>query len=99
MLLAVYNLLRAGIMRKRVPLQLAICCFLFALRDQNFYITQCIPAQYNWYLHYRILVLVIALTPLVVLLLIDALYANLVRWYITVGLPPLHSLFLSCFSC
>lgn len=85
LLLAVYNLLRAAVTRKRVPLQLAFCCFLFALRDQNFYVTQCIPAQYNWYLHYRIIVLVIALTPMVVLLLVDSLYPNLVQWYVTGG--------------
>ncbi len=81
-MLAVYHLLDGFLRGSRTSIQLACCCFLFAFRDQAFYIAQLIPWDYNWNIHYRIVVLVICLSPMAMLLLIESLYPKLVhKWF------------------
>ncbi len=83
LLLAGYYFLDGLIRRKRIGLQLALCCLIFALRDQWFYIVSLVPWEYDWYLHYRIIVLITAITPLAILLLIESLYPKAAKRWIT----------------
>ncbi len=79
-LLATYYLLD-GILRKRkISLQLSLACLLFALRDQWFYIVSILPIEYDWYVHYRIMVAIVVITPVVVLTLIQELYPKVVPY-------------------
>lgn len=48
---------------------LAVICALLGLRDQNFYVLHLLPANYNWAVAYRFLVLMITLQPCFLLLL------------------------------
>ncbi len=82
-LLAAYYFLDGILRKKRVGLQLAFCCLLFALRDQWFYIVSLIPYDYNWYIHYRVVVAVIALTPMAILTLIESIFPKITHRYIT----------------
>ena len=36
---------------------MALCCLLAALRNQRFYLTYMVSPDYNWYVHYRIIVM------------------------------------------
>ena len=69
LILFAYYLVNACMQWKREYLLLAICCLMFALRDQRFHILQLVPFNYDWPLHYRILVLIAALSPAVLVLL------------------------------
>ncbi len=85
-LLAVYYLLDSILRIKRPGLQLAFCCVLFALRDQWFYLISLIPYDYNWFIHYRVVVGVSALTPFAILTMIESVFPKVVKWYITLAL-------------
>lgn len=83
LMLAIYHLLDGFLRGSKTSIQLAFCCLLFAFRDQAFYIVQLIPWDYNWNIHYRIVVLVICLSPMALLLLIESLYPKLVYKWLT----------------
>ncbi len=74
LILAVYFLLDGILRRKRLNLQLGLCCLLFSIRDQWFYIVSLIPYDYDWNVHYRVIVAVLVLTPLAILTMIDAAF-------------------------
>ncbi|MFI3214099.1 MAG: ATP-binding protein [Eubacteriales bacterium] len=82
-LLAVYYILDGFLKRQRASFQLAFCCCVFALRDQTFYIVQLIPWQYDWNIHYRIIVLITCLVPITALMMLESLYSGLVKKWIT----------------
>ncbi len=83
LLLSAYYLQDSILRRKRVPFQLAMCCILFALRDQQFYIMHFIPWDYNWEFHYCVVVAIVALSPMAILTLIESIFPKLVNWKIT----------------
>lgn len=58
---------------------LAVICALLGLRDQNFYVLHLLPANYNWAVPYRFLVLMITLQPCFLLLLLQSLYEKLAK--------------------
>ena len=58
---------------------LAVICALLGLRDQNFYVLHLLPANYNWAVAYRFLVLMITLQPCFLLLLLQSLYEKLAK--------------------
>ena len=58
---------------------LAVICVLLGLRDQNFYVLHLLPANYNWAVAYRFLVLMITLQPCFLLLLLQSLYEKLAK--------------------
>ena len=58
---------------------LAVICALLGLRDQNFYVLHLLPANYNWAVAYRFLVLMITLQPCFLLLLLQSLYVRLAK--------------------
>ena len=58
---------------------LAAICVLLGLRDQNFYVLHLLPANYNWAVAYRFLVLMITLQPCFLLLLLQSLYEKLAK--------------------
>ncbi len=80
---AVYYFLDGILRKKRLGLQLALCCMLFAFRDQWFYLISLIPYEYNWYFHYRVIVATIMVTPLAVLTLIEASFPKVMTKNIT----------------
>ncbi len=77
-LLGAYYFLDGVLRKKRMGLQLSFCCILFALRDQWFYIVSLIPYDYDWNIHYRVIVMIIALTPLAVLTMIESAFEKLI---------------------
>lgn len=76
LLFCVYYALLGALRRKNENIMLAFCCIIFALRNQNFYVKMLIPPEYNWFVHYRLTVVYIALMPFAVLMLICAMYAR-----------------------
>ncbi len=80
LLLATYHLLDGILRSKKISLQLSLSCLLFALRDQWFYIVSILPFDYDWYIHYRVVVAIVVLTPIVVLTLIEELYSRIVPY-------------------
>lgn len=50
---------------------LAVICALLGLRDQNFYVLHLLPANYNWAVAYRFLVLMITLQPFFLYLVVQ----------------------------
>ncbi len=82
-LLAAYYFLHGVLRKNKIAMLLSFCCLLFSLRDQWFYIVSLIPYDYNWYIHYRVVVLVGMLTPVAILTLINASYPKVVPRIIT----------------
>ncbi len=85
LVIAAYFFLDGVLRKKRLTLQLAFCCLLFSFRDQWFYIVSLIPYDYNWYIHYRIILAVLVLTPLAVLTLIESAFPNIIHKTITLS--------------
>ncbi len=98
LVLAAYYLLDSILRKRHVGLLLSASCLLFALRDQWFYIVSLIPEDYNWYVHYRVITSVVMLTPIAVLMLIQAVYPKIVskritQYYTIINLIGLIALF------
>lgn len=83
LLLGAYYLLEGIFRKKRIGLHLAFCCLIFALRDQWFYIVSLIPYDYDWNIHYRVIVAIIALTPMAILTMIDAVFPKITHRIVT----------------
>lgn len=66
-------LLKACLRKDGTALLLAVCCVLFALRDQRFFVVELLPNDYNWRICYRIYILILCLMPAFLLLLFMSL--------------------------
>lgn len=78
-LFGMYFLLFAVFQGESKYVFLAVICVLLGLRDQNFYVLHLLPANYNWAVAYRFLVLMITLQPCFLLLLLQSLYEKLAK--------------------
>ena len=78
-LFGMYFLLFAVFQGESKYVFLAVICALLGLRDQNFYVLHLLPANYNWAVAYRFLVLMITLQPCFLLLLLQSLYEKLAK--------------------
>lgn len=74
LLMALYFLLSAVARRKAYFLCLVFCCFLTALRDQNFLNIHLLGSDVSWYFAYRTLILIVMLLPVSILLLLKCQY-------------------------
>ena len=80
-MLALYFMLSAVMRRKVDFFCLAFCCFVMALRDQNFYNIHLLPPDLSWYVKYRVFILVVMLLPVSILLLLRCMYPqDTKRW-------------------
>ena len=55
--LALYFLLHVFTEGRRDHIVMAVCCLLAALRSQRFYLSFLVGPEYDWYVHYRIIVM------------------------------------------
>ncbi len=78
-LFGMYFLLFAVFQGESKYVFLAVICALLGLRDQNFYVLHLLPANYDWAVAYRFLVLMITLQPCFLLLLLQSLYEKLAK--------------------
>ncbi|MEG2786112.1 MAG: ATP-binding protein [Anaerovoracaceae bacterium] len=76
LVLFAYYLIKFCIRRKMETFYFSMCCLVFALRDQTFYVNQLIPWDYDWFIHYRIVVMFVAIQPLVLYMLLKSLYPD-----------------------
>ncbi len=76
-----YYLIRAAIRSSPIALSMAFCCVVFALREQELYLIQLLPWDYNWFLHYRVVILIVGLIPFSTLTMAREFYPDLVpKW-------------------
>ena len=75
-LFGMYFLLFAVFQGESKYVFLAVICALLGLGDQNFYVLHLLPANYNWAVAYRFLVLMITLQPCFLLLLLQKLFGD-----------------------
>lgn len=81
MILALYFLLSAAIRQRWIFLCLAFCCFLMAMRDQNFFLLHLLPPDTSWYFAYRMFIIIVMLMPVSILLMLKCLYDRVtVHW-------------------
>lgn len=81
LILAVYFLLSGAIRRRWIFLSLAFCCFLMAMRDQNFFLLHLLPPDTSWYFAYRTFIIIVMLMPVSILLMLKCLYTRAtVQW-------------------
>jgi len=77
--LAAYCLLKGCLRADMQSVTLAVCCVLFAFRDQRFYVVELLPNDYSWLLQYRIYILIICLMPAAVLSLLMQVFSRATR--------------------
>lgn len=97
-MLMLYFLMSAAVLRKGNFLCLAFCCLLMALRDQNFYSSHLLPPDTSWYIVYRLFIIIVMLMPVSLLLLLKFLYYDATKnWplYIYLGIAAVAVILIS----
>jgi len=79
MMLFFYFLLCAAFQKKREYAAMAVCCLVIALRDQFFFAEHLMPADYDFYTEYRLIVMDVSLIPMATLFLFAAFFTQAVR--------------------
>jgi len=82
---AIYFFLEFALQRKKDTLLLGICCMLFALRNQRFFVTQLLPWNYSWPVCYRLLTIFLDLMPWAVFMVFTYLYEKSTKKFLTVA--------------
>ena len=79
LMFAFFFALQTAVSGRRGLLLLALCCLLFALRNQDLYLSFLVSERYNWYVHYRIIVGILMSIPFTLHLLWSAV-SERARW-------------------
>jgi len=82
MIFAIYYFLEFVLRRKKDTVFMAICCVLFAVRNQRFFVTQLLPWNYSWPVCYRLLNIFLALMPWAVFMVFACLYEKNAKKYL-----------------
>ena len=69
-MLAAYFLVRFFFSWQKEILLLSLCSLLIALRNQQFYLSCIVSSNYDWFLHYRLIVLYLLWIPYMILLIL-----------------------------
>lgn len=80
LLIALFYLVQCSLQPQGVLAVFSLCCFLFAIRSQPL-VLSVLPADYDWYLLYRILIIGSSIICLIFLLLSHLIYpARFKKW-------------------
>lgn len=74
MMLFFYFLLCAAFQKNREYAALALCCLVIALRNQYFSVQHLLPADFSFYIEYRLVILDVSWIPMVTVLLLGSFF-------------------------
>lgn len=88
---AAYCLLKGFLRGDMQSVLLALCCIVFAFRDQRFYVVELLPNDYDWLFHYRIYIFIVSLMPAAVLSLMMQVFSRVSRWWMQAAVAAVEA--------